>query len=101
MSAFEGLRILRLRQLAYPSASISDLAELIRRVDPDGDSHDFDAAFQLHPIVGSDAAADEVPAFYQHCIEAAIPAFRPLWGRIITLGRTVFVQKLSRDERQC
>jgi hypothetical protein len=101
MSAFEGLRILRLRQVAYPTAGLAELADLVRRVDPDGASHDFDAALQLDPIVVPAVAADEVPVFYQHCIEAAIPAFRPLWGRIITLGRSVFVQKLSRDEVQC
>ncbi len=101
MSAFEGLRVLRLRQVSYPNSGLTELAELVRRVDPDGSSHDFDAAFQLDPIVLPAAAADEVPGFYQHCIEAAIPAFRPLWGRIITLGRSVFVQKLSRDEVQC
>ena len=101
MSAFEGLRVLRIRQISFPGTGLTDLAELIRRVDPDGSSHDFDAAFQLDPIVVPAAAAYEVPGFYQHCIEAAIPAFRPLWGRIITLGRSVFVQKLSRDEVQC
>jgi hypothetical protein len=101
MSAFEGLRVLRIRQISFPNSGLADLAELIRRVDPDGSSHDFDAAFQLDPIVVPAAAAHEVPGFYQHCIEAAIPAFRPLWGRIITLGRSVFVQKLSRDELQC
>lgn len=100
MSAFEGLRILRLRQPAYPGVQLADLAALVRRIDPDAASHDFDAAFQLHPIVAP-AVAAEVPDFYQHCIEAAIPSFRPLWGRIITLGRSVFVQKLSRDEIQC
>lgn len=100
MSAFEALRVLRLRQTTYPGFGLSELAEIIRRVDTDGTSHDFDAAFQLDPIVLPTAAHD-VPDFYQHCIEAAIPAFRPLWGRIITLGRTVFVQKLSRDEIQC
>lgn len=101
MSAFEGLRVLRLRQVSYPGTSLTELADLIRRVDPDGASHDFDAAFQLDPIVIPAAVAHEVPGFYQHCIEAAIPRFRPLWGRIITLGRSVFVQKLSRDEAQC
>lgn len=101
MSAFEGLRILRLRHVSYPGVGLIELADLVRRVEPDGASHDFDAAFQLDPIVVPAAAADEVPDFYQHCIEAAIPAFRPLWGRIITLGRSVFVQKLTRDEVQC
>ncbi len=101
MSAFEGLRVLRLRQVSNPGTGLAELADLVRRVDPDGASHDFDAAFHLDPIVVPAAAAHEVPGFYQHCIEAAIPAFRPLWSRIITLGRSVFVQKLSRDEVQC
>ena len=101
MGAFEGLRVLRLRQVSFPDTPLADLAELIRRVDPDGSSHDFDAAFRLDPIVLPAVVAYEVPGFYQHCIEAAIPSFRPLWGRIITLGRSVFTQKLSRDEIQC
>jgi hypothetical protein len=101
MSAFEGLRTLRLRRVSYPDIGLADLAELVRRIDPDGATHDFDAAFQLDPIVMPAAVAHQVPGFYQHCIEAAIPAFRPLWARIITLGRSVFAQKLSRDEVQC
>jgi hypothetical protein len=101
MSAFEGLRILRLRQVSYPSTALIDLADLVRRVDPDGGSYDFDAAFELDPIVVSEAPVHKEPDFYQHCIEATIPKFRPLWGRIITLGRSMFVQKLTRDEVQC
>ncbi len=101
MGAFEGLRALRRRRPSYPDLTLIDLADLVRRVDPDGGSHDFDAAFTLDSIVAVTAPAAEAQDFYQHCIEAAIPAFRPLWGRIITLGRRKFVQKLSRDEVQC
>ena len=86
---------------SYPDVSFVDLANLVRRVDPDGASHDDQAALQLDPIVAATAPASEAPEFYQHCIEAAIPTFRPLWGRIITLGRRKFAQKLSRDEVQC
>jgi hypothetical protein len=101
MGAFEGLRALRRRRPSFPDVSFADLTDLIRRVDPDGASHDYEAAFQLEPIVAATAPASEAAEFYQHCIEAVIPAFRPLWGRIITLGRRKFVQKLSRDEVQC
>lgn len=101
MSAFEGLRALRLRRPHYPALSLSNLADLVRKVDPDGGGHDYEAAFHLDPIVITSAPATAAPGFYQHCIEAAIPAFCPLWGRIITLGRRKFVQKLSRDEVQC
>lgn len=101
MSAFEGLRALRLRKLTYPALSLADLADLVRKIDPDGGSHDYDAAFQLDTIVVASAHATDALGFYQHCIEAAVPAYRPLWGRIITLGRRKFVQKLTRDEMQC
>jgi Domain of unknown function (DUF3883) len=101
MSAFEGLRALRLRRLANPNFSLVDLSDLLREVDPEGRSHDYEAAFHLDAIVVQSASAEEPEGFYQHCIEAAIPAFRPLWGRIITLGRRKFAQKLSRDELQC
>lgn len=101
MSAFEGLRVLRLQRAAYPDIVLIDLADIVRRVDPDGNSHDYEAAFRLETIVAPVAPASEASVFYQHCIEAAIPAFRPLWRRIIPLGRSKFVQKLSRDEMQC
>ncbi|MGH7840943.1 MAG: DUF3883 domain-containing protein [Candidatus Binataceae bacterium] len=101
MSAFEGLRALRLQRLANPELGLVDLAEFLRRVDPEGSSHDYDAAFQLDAMVVQSALAHDPEAFYQQCIEAAITGFRPLWGRIITLGRRKFVQKLSRDEVQC
>ena len=68
---------------------------------PEGASHDYEAAFHLDSIVVPPAPAHDPEAFYQQCIEAEIAAFRPLWGRIITLGRRKFVQKLSRDEVQC
>lgn len=48
-------------------------------------------AFHLDQIINSAISLEEAHDFYQHCIEAAIPAFRPVWGRIITLGRSVFV----------
>jgi hypothetical protein len=101
MSAFEGLRAIRLRRPQYPYSQLPELIELVRRVDPDGNSHDYDAVSCLDPIVIPEAQPEESLIFYQHCIEAAIPAFRPLWGRIITLGRRKFVHKLSRDELQC
>jgi hypothetical protein len=101
MGAFEGLRVLRRRRPSFPDVGFVDLVDLVRRVDPHGGSHDYEAAFQLDPIVAATAPASEAPEFYQHCIEAAIPTFRPLWGRTITLGRRKFFQKLSRDEVQC
>ena len=101
MSAFEGLRALRLRHGLNPGFDLSGLADLLRRVDPDGGNFDFEATFCLNPLVADSAPADDPQAFYQHCIEAAIRAFRPLWGKIITRGRRKFVQKLARDEVQC
>lgn len=101
MSAFEGLRALRLRRASYPELDSPGLADLIRRVDPDGLTHDYEAAFELDRVVVGSAPADDACGFYQHCIEAAILSFQPVWGRIITLGRKKFSQKLSRDEMQC
>ena len=47
MSAFEGLRALRLRKPLYPEFTLIELVELVRRVEPDGNSHDYEAAFRL------------------------------------------------------
>jgi hypothetical protein len=101
MSAFEGLRVLRLQHTSYPGIRLTDLADIVRQVDPDGNNHDYEAAFHLDTVVTPMVSASESLGFYQQCIEAAIPAFRPLWGRIIALGRSKLVQKLSRDEVQC
>ncbi len=101
MGAFEGLRVLRRWRPDHVGLSFSELATLIRAVDPDAAGYDYDAALHLDPLVRVAAPVDDATGFYQHCIEAAIPAFRPVWGRVITLGRKKFVHKLSRDESQC
>jgi hypothetical protein len=101
MSAFEALRLVRLRRPEYPDMDFRRLADLIRKIEADGASHDYEAAVLLEPVVVPDALPDNALAFYQHCVEASIYTFQPVWGRIITLGRKKFVQKLSRDEVQC
>ena len=59
MSAIEGLRALRLRRLANPNLGPADLAALLRGVDPEGSSHDYEAAFHLDTIVAHSAPAAE------------------------------------------
>ncbi len=101
MGAFEGLRVVRLWRPGHAGLAFEELASLICAVDPDAGGYDYGAARQLDPLVRLAAPLEDATEFYQHCIEAAIPAFRPVWGRVITLGRKKFVHKLSRDELQC
>ncbi len=101
MSAFEGLRTLRLNSVTYPNMDIVALSEFITRVDASSGAHDYEAAFALDPLVIARASPTQALDFYQECIEALIPAYRPVWVRTIPLGRSKFVQKLSRDEVQC
>lgn len=74
---------------------------MITKVTAAGSGFDFEAAAELHASVPKEAPTADASAFYQHCIEAAIFAHRPIWARTIPYGRKSFVQKLGSDEAQC
>lgn len=101
MSAFEGLRQVRVHRSQRPLLDRASLVDLIRQVDPDGGTYDYEAAFELDVVVNSDGSTTDAALFYQTCIADAIPAFRPVWNRVLALGRKKFAQKLTRDEEQC
>lgn len=101
MSAFEGLRSIRRHQASHPGLASPELAYLVARVESDGATYDFEAAFRLAEIVAAAAPSQDAVIFYQHCIESAVLRYQPIWARIVALGRKKLIQKLSRDEAQC
>lgn len=100
MSAFEGVRRMRLRRRDDISQTTAQIIEAIRTVDADGATFDFEAAIEIDAILPSGCRLDHGISFYRDCIDAVVKAHRPIWARTITFGRK-FVQKLEKDEQQC
>jgi len=100
MSAFEGARQVRLRRKASPTKTVEEIVEIIREVDAEGASYDFDAAIHLDGVLAPTVSLEDANAFYRDCIEVCIRQHRPVWARTILYGRKL-VQKLSLDEQQC
>lgn len=101
MSAFEALRIVRLRSVDYQELSFEAVAQVISQVEADGAAHDFEAARALDELLPAEIPCDEDVEFYRHCIRAAIVAHKPFWVRAIPHGRKRFADNISQDERQC
>lgn len=97
MPAFEGLRILRRYIARYPDEKVVRLIDLVRRVEPNAVSYDFEAAEALHIIVPRDAPYSEV-LFYRVCISAVLLAELPSWAKLMTLGRGRFIKRLKAEE---
>lgn len=98
MSAFEGVRQIRIRRLGDPARPIHEIIDIIRQVD--GGAYDFDAAAFLDGSLALTCQAEEASAFYRDCIEVCIRHHKPLWARSISYGRK-FVQRLTDDQQQC
>lgn len=97
MAAFEGLRAIRLQSALQPEMSIEDVIIILRSTNPDSSSFDLDASQILLEFVDNNVSPNDL-CFYQHCIEATILNCRPIWARLMTLGRRKFIKKLDRDE---
>src|ERR1700741_967906 len=100
MSAFEGLRAIRVSRARHPAWDEQELLALVQRLEADS-GYDYEAALLLNGHVAQQSPHDAPDLFYRDCIEGAIRGFHPIWGRIITLGRKKFLQKLERDQAQC
>lgn len=101
MSAFEALRVLQTQQAIEVQTPLTVLAANIVRINADTTGLDFDAALVLAEIFNSKPEFRNGSVFYQQCIECLILQQQPVWAKIITLGRQMLAQKLSRDEEQC
>src|ERR1700679_4055494 len=97
MPAFEGLRVLRIYKVEQPKLSVPDLVGLIARVEPDSYSLDLAAAERLFELIDPTLPNDGTH-FYRGCISAALLSHQPPWLRVLTQGRSRFLQKLGRDE---
>jgi hypothetical protein len=101
MSAFEGLRVLRIYAPLHPHLSLPELAELVGSVGAANTGLDFVAAIALAPIIPIEVPAEDAQIFYRDCIANVVVHHRPIWMKVMKLGRQKFIQKVSRDEEQC
>ena len=97
MSAFEGLRAIRIQCALQPEISVENIIILVQSTEPDSGSFDFVASQVLLDFI-DDSVPPHGLSFYQHCIAKTILNCQPIWARLMTLGRRRFVKKLGRDE---
>lgn len=101
MSAFEALRLIRIKQAHSLGLSFLDAVDLIRALDASGLGYNYDAAQELDELIDQGIDPFDSYLFYQECIRLLILRSRPTWARTIPLGRKKFTQKLTQDEVQC
>lgn len=101
MGAFDGLRSIRQYAAKLGKDDLAHVVEIIKAINADLASLDFDSALELHSIVHSQAPLDTPHHFYRCCLYDLILVKRQSWARIITLGRGKFLRQLERDEQQC
>lgn len=97
MPAFEGLRILRNHIERSPDCELESLIGLVRRVEPNANSYDLEAARALDSMVPRDAPHSGV-MFYRVCIATVLLAELPSWAKLMTLGRGRFIKRLKAEE---
>jgi len=101
MGAFDALRSIRQQALHYPDLDRQSIVALLQATDSEMSGLDFVAAQELHDLVTLDAPSGTPHEFYRHCITSVILGQRRSWSRSITLGRSRFLNQLSRDEHLC
>lgn len=98
LSCFEGFRLIRLYALKHPNIEIDVLLELIKEVEADGASLDFEAAVHLHGLIENECPLEGV-SFYQTCIKAVLIKYQPMWSKTMKQGRKRFAKSLNQDEK--
>ncbi len=101
MSAFDGLRSIRLHIRATGNPDVYLAVRLLRQISADSASLDYESAIDLNRLVSSNAPLDDPQAFYRSCLLDVIVAHKSGWARMITLGRNRLFSQLERDELQC
>jgi hypothetical protein len=98
LSAFEGVRLIRLYAAKQPGHSIPELLPIIEKIEPDGASLDLEASAYLHALVDPACTLDG-DGFYQACISAVVTKHQPIWSKAMRQGRMRFLDSLSIDDR--
>lgn len=99
LSAFEGVRLIRMYDAKHPGSSIEQLLSLINKVEADAPSLDMEASVYLHGVieVGCPLEGDQ---FYQACISAVVKSHQPKWCKAMGQGRLRFLDSLDTDDER-
>lgn len=98
LPSFEGLKLIRKYAEQQPTLGVSQLVELIEKIDSDGLSLDLQASSYLHTLVADDCPMNGLP-FYQECIKAVVIRHQPIWSKMMKAGRKRFVKTLNQDDQ--
>lgn len=101
MGAFDALRCIRQQASQTPEMDRLSIVTLLQATNSEMSGLDFVAALKLQDVVAKNAPYEMPHEFYRGCIRSVILGQKHSWSRSITLGRSRFLNQLSRDEHQC
>lgn len=98
LSAFEGVRLIRIYAAKQPECAIAELLTIIEKVEPDGANLDLEVSAYLHELVEPDCPLSG-DGFYQACISAVVTKHQPIWSKAMRQGRMRFLGTLEVNDR--
>jgi hypothetical protein len=98
LSAFEGVRLIRIYAGRQPERSVDELLTTIEHIEADAANLDMEASVYLHGLVdaGCPLSGD---GFYQACISAVVTKHQPNWSKAMKQGRLRFLDALEQNDR--
>lgn len=97
MSALSALIALQRYMQTHSDAELSDAAIAIPRIDADAAGGDFEAALDIHAIIGPLLTFDDVRADLRATLKQLILYHRPWWIRAVPYGRDRLASAIGRD----
>jgi len=98
LSAFEGVRLIRIYAAKQPEISIEELLTTIGHIEADAANLDLDASVYLYGLVDGGCPM-EGDGFYQACISAVVTKHQPTWCKSMKQGRIRFLDSLEPNDR--
>jgi hypothetical protein len=98
LSAFEGVRLIRLYAANQPDCPLDELLSIIEHVEADASNLDLEAAVYLHRLIENGSPLDG-DCFYQACITAIVTKHQPTWFNVMRQGRARFLDSLEQNNK--
>lgn len=98
LSAFEGVRLIRIYAAKQPNCPLKELLTIIEHLESDAPNLDLEAAAYLNGLVESGCPLDG-DGFYQACIAAVVTKHQPNWCKAMRQGRIRFLDALKQNDR--
>ncbi|MDR1227510.1 MAG: DUF3883 domain-containing protein [Azoarcus sp.] len=98
LSAFEGVRLIRIYAARQPEVPIEKLLPIIEHIESDAPNLDLQASLYLHGLIGMECPLHG-NGFYQACITAIVTKHQPNWCKAMKQGRIRFLDSLKQDDR--